>query len=157
MKINELLKPNEGFKLNEVQVAGNRCCLYVHSGAGRREFQSTSLTPSTTTTTHTHTSTTTSSPPSPWPCLWYLLTLFPEVAVSAGLADGNVPFSSVFIGRGEHGKRKSGILCGPTPKQRTPPHTHTHTLLQSSITTCNPLCSGTCEEIMMSEKMGLDL
>lgn len=30
---------------------------------------------------------------------------FPEVAMSPGFADGNVPSSSVFIGCGKHGKK----------------------------------------------------
>lgn len=39
MKINELLKPNEGFNLNEAQVAGNRCCFHIPSRAGLKDFR----------------------------------------------------------------------------------------------------------------------
>lgn len=45
MKINELLKPNEGFNLNEAQVAGNRCCFHIHTGAGLRDFRALLLPP----------------------------------------------------------------------------------------------------------------
>ena len=48
---------------------------------------------------------------------------FPGVAVSLGLADGNVPFSSVFIGPGEHGKRRwasSEQKTSPPPPNPSP-------------------------------------
>lgn len=53
------------------------------------------------------------------------------------LADGNVPFSRVFIGRREHGKRGRGILRGPGP----PP-------------TRGEDPAEACEETMMSERRG---
>lgn len=115
MKINELLKPNEGFNLNEAQVAGNRCCLHIHNGAGFRAL----LLPPPHIQPHHHL-----LPPSPVALPLVFTHAFPGVTVSPGLADGNVPFfSRVFIGWGEHGKRSWGILCGPTPSRGPPPPT----------------------------------
>lgn len=39
MKINDLLKPNEGFSLNEAQVVANRCCFHIHNRAGFKHFR----------------------------------------------------------------------------------------------------------------------
>lgn len=45
---------------------------------------------------------------------------FPGVTVSPSLADGNVPFSSVFTGWGEHGKRSRASSLVP-PRAEDPP------------------------------------
>lgn len=143
MKINELLKPNEGFNLNEAQLAGNRVCFYVQ---GRtvwkisKDFNSLwlSLRPLATSLhglvdmplVFTH--------------------AFPGVAVSPSVADGNVPFSSVFPGWGNGGawgrtwETKAGILCRPTlntePDQDSP-----------ACHCAPPALFRTREDIMMSE------
>lgn len=46
---------------------------------------------------------------------------FPGVNVSAGLADGNVLSSSVFIGCGEHGKTSRASSVLPDPVNPPPP------------------------------------
>lgn len=111
-KINDLLKPNEGFNLNEAQVGGNRCCSHIHTGALLRRFRAL-LHPLTLRT---------SSPSSSLPVALSLVFThaFPGVAVLPGFADGNVPFSSVFIGWGEHGKRSRASSASHS-QYRSPP------------------------------------
>lgn len=114
MKINELLKPNEGFNPNEAQVAGNRCCFHSHTGADLRDFRTLLVPPHI----HHHLLLL----PSQSVALPLVFThAFPEVAVSRGLADGNVPFSSVFIGWGKHGKRSRASSVVP-PRTEDLPH-----------------------------------
>ena len=91
MKINELLKPNEGFNLNEAQVAGST------SPAARSE-QLLGISPHR------------DCPPPPISSLSQpvgspsvFTHAFPGVIESPGLADGNVPFSSVFLAAGNMG------------------------------------------------------
>lgn len=54
-------------------------------------------------------------PPSQHPSLAFDIysCFFPEVAVSPSLADGNVSFSSVFIGSGVYGKRSRASFVVP--------------------------------------------
>lgn len=111
MKINELLKPNEGFNLNEAQVAGNGCCFYIQWG--RFDWFQRTFTPPFY-ICHL-------LPSQPVALPLVFTHAFPAVAVSPGLADGNVPFSSVFIGWGEHGKRTRASSAIPTRAEDPPP------------------------------------
>lgn len=101
MKINELLKPNEGFNLNEAQVAANRCCCHIHTGGGEFEkFWAIS---------------TLRSAPSPsTPPSLVFTHAFPGVEVTRlGLWERAV--FQCFHWLGSTWEKKSGILCGPTP------------------------------------------
>lgn len=140
MKINELLKPNERFSPNEAQVAGNRCRFHIHSGAGLRNFRALLLPLQPPA----------APPPSQPVALPLVFThAFPGVAVSPGLADGNVPVSSVFIGWGEHGKRNRASSVVPPRAEDLPPPVHRNQRYH-----IQPLARWTCEEIMMSERWG---
>lgn len=72
---------------------------------------------------------------------------FPGVAMSPGLADGNVPAFCVFIGRGCTWEKKPGILCGPPPQ---PPQPLNHL---ACVTPSAPDMRGNNND----RKMGLDL
>lgn len=96
MRMNELLKPNEGFNLNEAQVVGNSCC--CHICRFERFWVNAPLLP---------------PPQHPSLAFGIYSCFFPEVAVSPSLADGNVSFSSVFIGSGVYGKRSRASSVVP--------------------------------------------
>ena len=100
------------------------------TGAGLRDFRALLL------------PTTTSSPSEPVALPLVFTHAFPGVAVSPGLADGNVPFSSVFIGRGEHGKRSRASSVVPPRERGGPSPPPLFQPSEASVTTRNPFCSG---------------
>lgn len=136
MKINELLKPNEGFNLNEVQVVGNRPRCHILDS---QVWMISSL---------------------PLPSQLVDMPLvfthtFPGVVMSPSLADGNMPFSSAFPGWGKTWETELSILCGSTPNRRPPQLSFQHCSGSSLLHLVNPTLLPTCREIMMSERCSL--
>lgn len=120
MKINELLRTNERFNLNQAQVARNCCCVHTPTRTSLKDFFSALPFPYST------------GPPR----LRYLLTLFPGLPCHWALPMGTCRFPKFSLAVDNMGKDSGHPLWFPPI-----PNTHTYTL-KASLPHVTPFCCG---------------